>query len=78
MSNPQDTNSALKIQITEDKKSSMKSGDKKRLAAIKLILAAVLNQEVDTRKVLTDQDIFAILKKLSKKRIFMDATTKST
>ena len=43
MSNPQDTNSALKIQITEDKKSSMKSGDKKRLAAIKLILAAVLN-----------------------------------
>jgi|TARA_B110000914_G_scaffold80314_1_gene70594 uncharacterized protein YqeY len=67
MSNPQDTNSALKIQITEDKKSSMKSGDKKRLAAIKLILAAVLNQEVDTRKVLTDQDIFAILKKLSKK-----------
>ena len=67
MSNPQDTNSALKIQITEDKKSSMKSGDKKRLAAIKLILAAVLNQEVDTRKVLTDEDIFAILKKLSKK-----------
>jgi len=67
MSNPQDTNSALKIQITEDKKSSMKSGDKKRLAAIKLILAAILNQEVDTRKVLTDQDIFAILKKLSKK-----------
>ena len=67
MSNPQDTNSALKIQITEDKKSSMKSGDKKRLAAIKLILAAVLNQEVDTRKVLTDKDIFAILKKLSKK-----------
>ena len=67
MSNPQDTNSAKKIQITEDKKSSMKSGDKKRLAAIKLILAAVLNQEVDTRKVLTDQDIFAILKKLSKK-----------
>jgi uncharacterized protein YqeY len=67
MSNPQDTNSALKIQITEDKKSSMKSGDKKRIAAIKLILAAVLNQEVDTRKVLTDQDIFAILKKLSKK-----------
>jgi uncharacterized protein YqeY len=67
MSNPQETNSALKIQITEDKKSSMKSGDKKRLAAIKLILAAVLNQEVDTRKVLTDQDIFAILKKLSKK-----------
>ena len=67
MSNPQDTNSALKIQITEDKKSSMKSGDKKRLAAIKLILAAVLNQEVDTRKVLTDQDIFIILKKLSKK-----------
>jgi len=67
MSNPQDSNSSLKIKITEDMKSSMKSGDKKRLAAVKLILAAIINQEVNTRKDLSDENIFEILKKLSKK-----------
>ena len=65
MSNPQDTNSPLKIKITEDMKASMKSGDKKRLAAIKLILAAILDKEVETRQSLTDENIFEILKKLS-------------
>ena len=63
MSNPQDTNSPLKIKITEDMKASMKSGDKKRLAAIKLILAAILDKEVETRQSLTDENIFEILKK---------------
>jgi uncharacterized protein YqeY len=67
MSKPQETISPLKIKITEDKKSSMKSGDKKRLGAIKLILAAILDKEVETRKALTDENIFEILKKLSKK-----------
>ena len=67
MSNPQDTNSPLKIKITEDMKASMKSGDKKRLAAIKLILAAILDKEVETRQSLTDENIFEILKKLSNK-----------
>ena len=67
MSSPQDTNSPLKIKITEDMKTSMKSGDKKRLAAIKLILAAILDKEVETRQSLTDENIFEILKKLSKK-----------
>ena len=67
MSNPQGTNSPLKIKIKEDMKSSMKSGDKKRLGAVKLILAAILDKEVETRKDLVDENIFEILKKLSKK-----------
>ncbi|MDC6480106.1 MAG: GatB/YqeY domain-containing protein [Gammaproteobacteria bacterium] len=67
MSNPQETSSPLKIKITEDKISSMKSGDKKRLGAVKLILAAILDKEVEARKPLTDENIFEILKKLSKK-----------
>ena len=67
MSNPQETNSPLKIKIKEDMKSSMKSGDKKRLGAVKLILAAILDKEVETRKDLVDENIFEILKKLSKK-----------
>ena len=48
-------------------KSSMKSGDKKRLGTVKLILAAILDKEVETRKDLIDENIFEILKKLSKK-----------
>ena len=67
MSNPQDTNSPLKNKIIEDMKSSMKSGDKKRLGAVKLIRAAILDKEVETRESLTDEIIFEILKKLSKK-----------
>ena len=50
MSASQETNSPLKNKITEDMKSSMKSGDKKRLAAVKLILAAILDKEVETQK----------------------------
>ena len=67
MSNPQETNSPLKNKIIEDMKSSMKSGDKKRLGAVKLIRAAILDKEVETRENLTDEIIFEILKKLSKK-----------
>ena len=67
MSNPQETNSPLKIKIKEDMKSSMKSGDKKRLGAVKLILAAILDKEAETRQDLVDENIFEILKKLSKK-----------
>ena len=67
MSSPQETNSPLKNKIIEDMKSSMKSGDKKRLGAVKLIRAAILDKEVETRESLTDEIIFEILKRLSKK-----------
>lgn len=47
-------------------KSAMRSGEKPRLQTIRLILAAVKQQEVDTRKTLTDQDIIAVLTKMQK------------
>ena len=50
MSNPQDSNSPLKVKITEDMKSSMKSGDKKRLGAVKLILAAIIRSRSKYKK----------------------------
>ena len=50
MTNTESNNSSLKNKITEDKKSSMKSGDKKRLGALKLILSAILDKEVETRQ----------------------------
>ena len=49
-------------------KSAMRSGEKSSLQTIRLILAAVKQQEVDTRKELSDDDIIAVLTKMQKQR----------
>ncbi len=49
-------------------KSAMKSGDKERLATIRLILAAVKQVEVDTREDVDDQTMLEILDKMAKQR----------
>jgi len=58
----------LKEQITNDMKESMKSGQKDRLAVIRLILAALKQKEVDERIVLDDAQVLAILEKMLKQR----------
>ena len=60
--------STLKPQLTTDMKSSMKSGDKKRLGVIRLILAAIKQIEVDERIELDDTRILAVLDKMAKQR----------
>ena len=60
--------SPLKQTITDDMKSAMKAGEKERLGTIRLILSAIKQQEVDSRKDLEDSDIIAILDKMSKQR----------
>ncbi|HEY8509935.1 MAG TPA: GatB/YqeY domain-containing protein [Steroidobacteraceae bacterium] len=59
---------ALKERITEDMKSAMRSGDKERLATIRLILAAIKQREVDERVVLDDTQVLAVLDKMVKQR----------
>ena len=59
---------ALKEQITNDMKESMKSGDKDRLAVIRLILAAIKQREVDERITLDDAQVLAVLDKMLKQR----------
>ena len=49
-------------------KAAMRSGEKSRLQTIRLILAAIKQQEVDTRKELTDQDVISVLTKMQKQR----------
>jgi len=49
-------------------KSSMKSGDKKRLGVIRLMLAAIKQIEVDERIELDDTRILAVLDKMAKQR----------
>jgi len=59
---------SLKIQLTDDMKAAMKSGDKDRLGVIRLINAAIKQREVDERIVLDDAQVLAILEKMLKQR----------
>jgi uncharacterized protein YqeY len=58
----------LKDQLLDDQKAAMKGGDKPRLATIRLIMAAIKQQEVDTRKDLSDDDVLSILTRMVKQR----------
>jgi uncharacterized protein YqeY len=58
----------LKERITEDMKASMRSGDKDRLAGIRLVLAAIKQREVDERIQLDDTQVLAVLDKMIKQR----------
>src|SRR4051812_10358565 len=60
--------SALKSRITEDMKAAMKAKEAERLSAIRLLLAAVKQREVDERKDLSDADILAVIDKMLKQR----------
>jgi hypothetical protein len=59
---------SLKQQLTDDMKAAMRAQEKARLGAIRLILAAVKQQEVDTRQEQSDSDIIATLTKMVKQR----------
>jgi hypothetical protein len=58
----------LKAQITEDMKSAMKAGEKDRLKVVRLMLSAIKQVEVDTRKELDDATILGIIDKMVKQR----------
>ena len=59
---------SLKGQITEDMKTAMKAGDKERLKAVRLMLAAIKQIEVDKRIELDDTAVLAVLTKMVKQR----------
>ena len=58
----------LKERIQEDMKSAMRSGEKDRLANIRLILSAVKQREVDERIVLDDVQVLSVIEKMIKQR----------
>jgi len=58
----------LRLQINEDMKTAMRAKDTARLAAIRLLLAAMKQREVDERIELTDTDVLAIIDKMMKQR----------
>jgi uncharacterized protein YqeY len=58
----------LKERITEDMKTAMRSGEKDRLAVIRLLQAAIKQREVDERIVLDDVQVTSVLEKMIKQR----------
>lgn len=59
---------SLKQRLDADMKAAMKSQDKRRLAAIRLMLAAIKQREVDERITLDDSQVLAVLDKMTKQR----------
>ena len=59
---------ALKERITEDMKTAMRSGEKDRLAVIRLLQAAIKQREVDERITLDDAQVTSVLEKMIKQR----------
>jgi len=59
---------ALKERITEDMKAAMRAKESARLSAIRLLLSAMKQREVDERIVLTDADVMGIIEKMIKQR----------
>lgn len=58
----------LKQQLTEAMKQAMRAQDKARLGVIRLVLAAIKQQEVDTRQEQDDLAVLAVLDKMVKQR----------
>jgi uncharacterized protein YqeY len=59
---------SLKDRITEDMKTAMRSKDAARLSALRLLLAAIKQREVDERITLSDVDVVAVIDKMIKQR----------
>lgn len=59
---------SMKTCLVDDMKAAMKSGDKARLAVIRLINAAIKQKEVDERVELDDAAVLAVLEKMVKQR----------
>jgi len=60
--------SALKTQITNDMKLAMKAKDKAALKALRMILGAIKQREVDERIELNDTQAMAVIQKMVKQR----------
>ena len=58
----------LKERITEDMKAAMRAKEAAKLGAIRLLLAAIKQKEVDERIELDDAGVLAVVEKLLKQR----------
>ena len=59
---------SLKARIQEDVKNAMRAHERERLAALRLVTAAIKQKEVDERIELDDTQVLAVLDKMVKQR----------
>jgi uncharacterized protein YqeY len=59
---------ALREQLNEDMKTAMKAREAEKLGAIRLLLAAVKQREVDERVTLDDAGVIGVVEKMIKQR----------
>ena len=59
---------SLRLQIAEDMKSAMRAKDVSRLSAIRLLMAAIKQREVDERIELSDDQVIVAIEKMLKQR----------
>lgn len=59
---------SLKERINEDMKQAMRARDSARLSALRLLLAAIKQREVDERISLDDAQVIAVVEKMIKQR----------
>ena len=59
---------SLKDRISEDMKAAMRARESDRLSALRMLLAAIKQREIDERITLDDIQIAAVVEKLSKQR----------
>ena len=59
---------SLKVRINEDMKAAMRAKDSARLSALRLLLAAIKQKEVDERIELDDGAVLAVVDKMLKQR----------
>jgi hypothetical protein len=59
---------SLKERINEDMKSALRGREAARLSALRLLLAAIKQREVDERIALGDDDVVAVIDKMLKQR----------
>jgi uncharacterized protein YqeY len=60
--------SGLKQCVNDHVKDALRAGDKRRVGALRLIMAALKQREVDERIELSDAQVVAVLDKMAKQR----------
>ena len=65
---PCDTLPAMLARLEADLKTAMKGGDKRRVATLRLLLAALKNEKIQAQRELTDEEVEAVLRRAVKQR----------
>lgn len=58
----------LQQRITEDMKAAMKAGDKARLSAVRMLLSAIKDRQIELKREPNEEELMALIGKLVKQR----------